>query len=125
MAELRTSQEVFDTVATHLLRQAAKSTDGGLSPRSLYRGPNGRMCAVGSLIPDADYDPAFEGLVAYRLPETAWAAMRVRNRSPTAVLLQELQHVHDTKPVEEWPAELQWLAWRHDVSGQVIPVAVS
>lgn len=118
--ELRTAQETFDTVVTHLLRQGAKSTDGGLSPRCLYRGPNGRRCAVGSILPDEAYVPELEGLVAIRLPETVWAAMRIQNRSRTAELLQALQSVHDTKPVESWPVSLQWVAWIFDVSGRVI-----
>lgn len=49
-----TNQEIFDTVATHLLRQNARSmgprTDprfGTLSRGCAYRGDGGLRCAIG------------------------------------------------------------------------------
>ena len=48
-------QEVFDRVASHLLTQSARSLlpDGS---GCAYRGANGRMCAVGCLIADYEYE---------------------------------------------------------------------
>jgi hypothetical protein len=44
-----TSQEAFDTALAHLREQGAicRGDDG-----CLYRGPDGRKCAIGALIPD-------------------------------------------------------------------------
>lgn len=50
-------QEIFDTVAKHLFKQGCRSKelDDDLDSTCLYRGPDGRMCAVGVLIPDSLY----------------------------------------------------------------------
>ena len=58
---MRTSQEVFDVVAKHLLTQNAKSMDDPWDEMCAYRGENGRRCAVGALIPDDLY--SFMGFI--------------------------------------------------------------
>ncbi len=61
-----TPQEIFDKVVNHLRAQGAKSEMdhpvAGLM--CAYRGIQGRMCAVGCLIPDADYLPTMEDIAA-------------------------------------------------------------
>lgn len=60
-------QIVFDIAAEALLKQGKKScdVDGDLC---LYRGPNGVRCAIGHLIPDAQYSPMMEGEPVRSLP---------------------------------------------------------
>ena len=57
-----TPQEIFDTVAKHLFTQGCRSAELDEDPHSacLYRGPEGRMCAVGVLIPDELYNTDME-----------------------------------------------------------------
>ena len=52
-------QSIFNKVLAHLRKQgvASQNTDGGTC---LYRGPNGRSCAIGCLIPDDEYKEIFE-----------------------------------------------------------------
>lgn len=54
-----TLQQIFDTVASHLLKQGARSL-GEENLKCAYRGKDGRMCAVGVLIKDEFYDPGLE-----------------------------------------------------------------
>ena len=57
-----TPQEIFDTVAKHLFTQGCRSAELDEDPHSacLYRGPEGRMCAVGVLIPYELYNTDME-----------------------------------------------------------------
>lgn len=73
------TQEIFNTVATHLLTQNARSM--GTAPQMegrgcLYRGENGRMCAVGCLIKDEFYDPILEN-EPVRDPDVIFAVDRM------------------------------------------------
>jgi len=48
---MRTKQEAFDKIVTHLAQQKVKSMLGG-SFQCLYRGSIGRKCAIGALLSD-------------------------------------------------------------------------
>ena len=52
-------QQVFDDVLAHL--RAQKTSAANDSGWCVYRNAQGLKCAVGALIPDSFYDPAFEG----------------------------------------------------------------
>jgi hypothetical protein len=96
------SQEIFDTVATHLFAQGERALAAvrppsayGTPPICAYRGTEGRSCAIGCLIPDDLYSEAMEGggitedfIKRFKLP-----AYFAENRR----LLLNLQSVHDTK----------------------------
>jgi hypothetical protein len=90
------SQEIFDTVATHLFAQGERALAAVTPPIiCAYRGGEGRSCAVGCLIPDDLYSEAMEGggitedfIKRFKLP-----AYFAENRR----LLLNLQSVHDTK----------------------------
>lgn len=64
---MRNLQEIFDIAVGGIIAQGgpsvrpSKSRFGG-SAVCLYRGNNDRKCAVGQLIADEDYDPAWEGI---------------------------------------------------------------
>ena len=57
---MMTKQEIFDTVVTHLRAQGIRSMRGCTC---VYRGPEGRKCAIGALIPDEDFKPEWEGYI--------------------------------------------------------------
>lgn len=90
------AQEIFDTVATHLFTQGrrAKNDDG----KCVYRAADGTKCAVGILIPDADYSEFIEetsadDAVAILAKNSPACAALV----PHSELLEELQKVHDAQ----------------------------
>jgi hypothetical protein len=60
-----TKQEIFDTVALHLIKQGKKSVND--IGRCLYRSPEGLKCAIGCLIPDEVYQRSMEGHGVSRL----------------------------------------------------------
>jgi len=105
-----TPQQIFDKVATHLLKQNAKSFDPNYG--CLYRSKDNLKCAVGCLFSDQDYRPVYEGLgidylIKYNLlPNNTLKKLFICNKS----LLQELQVCHDSVPVCEWKTNLATIA---------------
>lgn len=102
-------QVLFDTVSAHLLKQAARSAHG---LRCLYRGPGGRKCAVGCLIPDEKYTSNIEGMDV--------TCHRVQSVLPNlgkkgASLLLDLQIIHDTDDPKIWRGALTALAKRWEL----------
>lgn len=104
-------QEIFDTVAKHLIQQGCRATvSAGSRPDSdglcQYRGPNGTKCAVGALIPDDVYDAKMEGdtvtglLVSFGSVLPSWMG-------PNLGLLRDLQMVHDHPETWEEPTTLR------------------
>jgi hypothetical protein len=91
------AQEIFDTVAKHLFTQGCRSieVDDEGEEYCLYRGPEGRMCAVGVLIPDELYRKSMEYQNSNSLLETpryGFPAWMTDNKQ----LLLSLQRVHDS-----------------------------
>ena len=113
-------QVTYNRIVNHLRRQGAKAecrelTTGVLA--CLYRTPDGRRCAVGCLIPDNRYDPAFEQTGIGGMNE----ADNERDNDVTLLmeelghdldLLIEFQGIRDTRGVEEWEQEFRKLAER-------------
>lgn len=101
MTDTMTAQEVFDTVAKHLLAQGARaSADNG---ECLYRGPNGTKCAVGCLLADEEYNSDMEG-------NSVWGIELPERLKVHAGLLSDLQALHDGSSPETWKAELAHFA---------------
>lgn len=120
---MRTLQEIFDRVAEHLLRQNAKaqSADGYCR----YRAADGRMRAVGVLIPDELYYEELEGQGVLCIPESIRAAIWDMPKDFLASeahsrYLRELQRIHDLKPTETWRPELQAFADRYGLDTDVL-----
>lgn len=123
-----TNQEIFDTVARHLLKQGARS----ITPmgRCAYRGNGGLRCAVGVLIPDDVYCTAIEDSVVSALDgerlyhDNNAALLQVLIEcgieSDAYVLLEDLQRVHDHEEVEDWSDELRDVADGHALSPAVL-----
>jgi len=100
---MKTQQEIFDTVATHLLKQNDKSLDSYGECR--YRAEDGNMCAVGCLIDTKHYTSGFEGYLA----DDNRVAMALQNSGVDAMndervedLVRRLQEIHDEEPVDNW-----------------------
>lgn len=114
---LMTNQEVFDKVAKHLLIQGEKSI--GVADKCAYRGENGKKCAIGCLIPDAKYDPSFEGKPLSR--DDADEVLRAAGLGwHQRDLGQELQLVHDGEEPENWKGELYAIATKFDLNTDVL-----
>ena len=113
-----TTQQVFDKVATHLLKQGKRSM---LETRNeaicAYRGDQGVSCAVGCLIPDERYDPIIEGAgvsnarVQELLPEMEHVAHD---------LLSSLQCMHDHCENNNFDVPLRIVACRYNLSPAVV-----
>ena len=128
-------QEIFDTVATHLLTQNAKALALGTKTVCRYRGAGGYKCAVGCLIPDELYSDSIEGggVSGWAVQEVLVAAnviTREETRGPRLAtdrlaLLSELQIVHDTKFAENWKRALRGVADRFGLVAAVLDEVVT
>lgn len=91
---MKSLQNIFDEVITHLVRQGKPAAAGG---HCRYR-VNWLKCAVGVLIPDEEYDPAWEGRpvgeIHYMLgrPESLWG-----------VHVSHLRFLIDLQDLHDWP----------------------
>jgi len=110
---MRTAQELFDTVATHLIKQGKKSFSKETG-YCLYRGPDGMKCAIGCLIPDSDYSIHFECndlrqlLNSGKLPKNL-----VEEFTYCKSMLEELQRLHDNEEPNVWKKRLADIAKRY------------
>ena len=87
-------RDIFNNVMDLLIQQNAKSQNAG--GKCLYRGDEGRKCAVG-LIMD-EYNPLDENEGVRLIVEANYA-----NATNKITLLEVLQAVHDLQLPEEWP----------------------
>ncbi len=113
-----TAQEIFDTVARHLLTQKAESFLEQKMGACAYRGGKGRKCAIGCLIPDEAYDPKMEGLAVDILIKNYPAA--IPNARGNAQFLIDLQRIHDANLVDDWAHHLLRVACLYGLSGSVV-----
>lgn len=110
---------IYERVSEHLLTQRAVSEDDNGSCR--LRSPEGRKCAIGSLVRDDVYRPELEGvgISYYRHAQDgtllrALYASQVNAYDPNIIdLLIELEEVHDYADIDEWPELLAALGKRH------------
>lgn len=110
-----TSQALYDRVARHLLTQAARARSP-VGVRCRYRTASGLRCAIGALIPAAEYSPSYERLtVDHPIIRDAAGVS-----AATAPLAGELQALHDSAPLASWPSELARVAREHGLSRAVL-----
>jgi len=137
---MKTQQEIFDIVSTHLLKQNRQSRLGcddesRTSGVCVYRSPAGLQCAVGCLIDAAHYTEVMEqagSLVNFdsRLIEDydkeKWSSPRCVGARDVLValkaadidlaapgvfsLLSRLQSLHDNEESKRWRCSLQLVA---------------
>lgn len=109
-------QEIFDQVKEHLLTQNDYSVvvierDGKRIVCGQYRGPDGKKCAAGVLVPDDRYEASWEGLPAWKLDYF------LNNYSKRELsLIDKLQYLHDFYHVDDWYMELQAVAHEFDLN---------
>ena len=88
---MKTAQEAFDDVVTHLASMTERSVDE--EGTCVYRGKNGNRCAIGGIITDEEYKRGIEGsrvsAIAYSLPHF------VENYGEHTMMLGMLQRIHD------------------------------
>ena len=115
-----TAQEVFDQVARHLLTQNKMSLgDSGLKdfPDCRYRNDDGLTCAAGCLISEDEY---YMKVASYE--GRGWATLVVKGIAPDAhwKLIWELQKIHDSNRVSDWPKRLLEVAFKNDLEYTVL-----
>jgi hypothetical protein len=113
------NQEIFDTVARHLIKQGrpAKNELGECA----YRTDGGLSCAVGCLIPDALYDPRIEGTDVDAVLRHAASMLPGVTRGNIS-LLRSLQITHDAEweDESELKANLLSVAFAHGLSAAAV-----
>lgn len=112
---LRSAQDLFDTMASHLLAQGERSVDE--LKACLYRCDDGKMCAVGVLIPDYKYHSVLEGDTVQSLVVTG-PLMNVYSDLHEAYLTPEfeakkrllfrMQRAHDACRLEHEQGVMTW-----------------
>lgn len=80
-------QRIYDIVKDGLIKQGGFSMRCGMCA---YRGANGRKCAAGLFIDDADYEEGFEGKAICKLPRHVFGLAETEFQ-----FLAELQKIHD------------------------------
>lgn len=118
-----TLQQIFDTVAVHLLTQGkpSKLTNEYGETQCAYRGSGGRQCAVGVLIPDKYYDADMEGKTVEAVISSFSVPGLPRDPlSRAADLLSALQHLHDSFNPQDWRTQLGVVAINHKVSDAIM-----
>ena len=107
-----TNQEIFNKVATHLFTQGKRSFDKKLKVCA-YRNDEGLSCAIGCLIPDELYDPAFEGRRIWGLMDENYEVKKYFS-NVSLELLSKLQGVHDYK--DSWTSSGTLRSFLHGVA---------
>ena len=110
-----TDQELFDNVATHLLRQGKRALDA--EGKCVYRSFDGLKCAAGCLIDDEHYSSGFENLgVTTRAKAEGFSEDLLDALNASGVsdeqfeLVSELQVIHDAYEPRSWSRSLAQLA---------------
>jgi hypothetical protein len=93
---LEPMQDIFDAVAVHLMTQGC-SSENEKTGGCLYKGPRGKMCAIGCLLESVDTQ-FVEGNSVYALMLTTDPS----GVTYTGELLVTLQTVHDDRPPHSW-----------------------
>lgn len=110
-------QEVFDKVATHLIKQGEACTEphkGSVIPTCLYRNSKGQKCAAGALILDEHYSEDLEtNLVTETIVEQALIASGVN--PDDLELVERLQSIHDEEDVDAWERALVAAGHEYDL----------
>lgn len=110
-----TEQQVFDQVATHLLKQNKHCYSA--AGFCAYRNREGLKCAAGCLIADDEYDvefDSFQGGTWLKLIDAGFVP------GAHAVLISRLQDVHDGRTPEDWRNELVRVAQVYNLNTDVL-----
>ena len=119
------TQQILNFCVKKIVEQGGPSMDQSDSCR--YRGPNGAKCAIGHLIGDDEYLPAFEGNTVLALSRN-YSDIKFKNFDLTdcevRILLVQLQEAHDRAAYEtaydsstflaEFEKRIGWMMEFHD-----------
>lgn len=106
-----TAQEVFNHIAWHLLTQNKRAA----TTKDTCRYRFGEFsCSIGCLMPDKDYNPAWEGTSYQNIIKSPSGV------TPHKLLLGDLQIVHDWRATTEWTTQLCRVALSHKLEVNVI-----
>jgi len=125
MTKMLTKQQIFDTVATHLLTQNEKALcypgDDGNAPSCMYLTVEGLKCAVGIFIPKSEYNSDWEHESVTGLFESYPEDMHNLGLEKKYIsLLENLQNVHDSYIPDEWDFQLRDVASIFELSTSVM-----
>lgn len=111
-------EDIFLTVAKHLLTQNAKAYSVE-QEMFMYRGPGNTKCAVGCLIPDDKYQEELEDVSVHE--QTVLSTLGYLDIDQDKYgLLQSLQTIHDYDEVDEWEKELYYLGEDYGFSEETL-----
>ncbi len=109
---MQTTQEYFNDIATHLLKQMRKSVDS--EGDCTYRGSDGVMCAIGCKIPDEVYNKQMEykevGAMIFNHPELREHLWPGEVECHGETLNRRLQDLHDLSKPKSWRRGLELIA---------------
>lgn len=105
-------QDMFDRVATHLLKQGRRASLNGTKygTNCAYRGVNDTKCAIGCLINDEYYDKEFEGRGFNVVANAVERSLNVVLDKDDYDLLEALQVLHDKIVPNSWAERLKCIA---------------
>ena len=107
-------QETFNRVIGGLLKQGCQSKD--VYDQCMYRTADGRKCAAGMLIPDADYSPELEGIGVDCSPDSDNPISVLLERDGHNLeLVKQLQIIHDNTDPACWLNEFRKCAATHGI----------
>lgn len=117
-----TEQEIFNTVARHLLTQKERAVEGS---RCSYRNAKGLKCAVGCLISDDVYNATFfhyegQSISSSKIPDAVLASIGIHHNDVGFV--RSLQRLHDDSESHplHWKEDLATFAKAHSLDDTVL-----
>jgi hypothetical protein len=130
-------QEIFNTIATHLLKQGVRAIgdeNSEIMNGCAYRGNGCTKCAAGVLIPDNEYQGEYEGLsvaslagglihstenhvARYRRFGAMWERLGLAQELR---FIGELQTIHDNRDPETWREAFAELAQQYSLNTDVL-----
>lgn len=124
-------QQAFNTIVAHLREQGVQAMDD-MGNRCMYRGKEGRMCALGVLIPDSLYDEGMEGMGIVCLDDSDigkglydYLHEKYDGGQDLIDMLTAMQEVHDdfsraegseAPPMKRWEEGFKAVAERFDLT---------
>lgn len=114
--EKLTTQEAFNIMVRHMMRQGCRSYDQNLK-MCRYRGPNGAMCAVGAIIPNKLYTTEMEGKTILMLLYYFDKFPKVCNFLSVVdkYFLAQMQNIHDDVDIDMWEEKFKEVAYNFNL----------
>ncbi len=108
------TQEAFNKICDHLMTQNSKAVS--IQGDCRYRGEDGKMCAIGCLIPDDVYSSGMEGKNVRGTLFDGNEPLRRLFADIDFGMLGDCQDVHDQEPLSSWANKLRDIAAWHGLT---------